>query len=183
MSNTTTALPVVPPAEYINAIAQHVSSVCVITTAADGQRFGLTATAVASVSADPARLLICVNKSGITHDKILEAGHFCVNVLTEEQHLVGMVFAGMGKKEVDRFETGNWTTLKTGSPALVGAAAAFDCRICETVNQSTHSVIFGDVVATTCQNGRDTLLYGGRRFRQLRKIFFGTSAADANEFL
>jgi len=34
-------------------------------------------------------------------------------------------------------------------------------------------VLFGEVVATERLPGQDSLLYGGRRFRQLRKIFAG----------
>lgn len=175
------ALPPVAPADYVGAIAQHVSSVCVITTEHQGQRFGLTATAVSSVTADPPRLLVCVNKSGLTHEKILASGRFCVNVLTEEQGQVAMVFAGMGGKEADRFAFGEWTTLKTGAPALVGAAAVFDCVLGETGNQSTHTILFGDVVAVTDRKGADTLLYGARRFRQLRKVF--TASGEAAEYL
>ena len=167
----TSSLPPVPAANYIHAIALHVSTVCVITTTLSDERFGLTATAVSSVSAEPPRLLVCINKSGLTHDKILAAGRFCVNVLAEEQDKVAMVFAGMGGSSTDRFETGEWTTLKTGSPVLIGAAAAFDCMLGETCDQSTHRVLFGDVVATTERRGSDTLLYGARRFRQLRKVF------------
>lgn len=171
MSAKSSSLLPVPAADYIQAIALHVSSVCVITTTLGSERFGLTATAVSSVSAGPPRLLVCINKSGVTHDKVLAAGRFCVNVLAEEQDKVAMVFAGMGGNAADRFETGEWTTLKTGSPVLVGAAAAFDCTLGETCDQSTHSVLFGDVVATAERRGRDTLLYGARRFRQLRKVF------------
>ncbi|MEZ5660813.1 MAG: flavin reductase family protein [Burkholderiaceae bacterium] len=163
----------VAPEQYVDAIAQHVASVCVITTELGGERFGLTATAVASVSANPPRLLVCVNKSGFTHDKIVAAGHFCVNVLTENQDKIAMVFAGMGGKEVDRFATGEWATLVTGAPSLRGAAAVLDCRLVESCEQSTHSVLFGEVVATERLPGQDSLLYGGRRFRQLRKIFAG----------
>jgi len=36
------ALPLASAADYIAAVAQHVSSVCVITTALEGERFGLT---------------------------------------------------------------------------------------------------------------------------------------------
>src|SRR5450631_1475084 len=67
--------PLVPTAEYLSAIAHHVSSVCVITTEVGGERFGLTATAVSSVCAEPPRLLVCVNKSGLTYEKILAIGH------------------------------------------------------------------------------------------------------------
>ncbi len=171
MDRDLTGLPTVPPAEYVGAIAQHVSSVCVITTACQGRRYGLTATAVASVTADPPRLLVCVNKSGLTHEKILAAGAFCVNVLAEEQAGIAMVFAGMGGREADRFAQGEWTVMATGAPALLGASAVFDCRLAETGQQSTHTILFGDVVAATHRKGADTLLYGARRFRQLRKVF------------
>lgn len=167
----------VAPADYVGAIAQHVSSVCVITTEHEGQRYGLTATAVSSVTADPPCLLVCVNKSGLTHEKIVASGRFCVNVLAEDQDRVAMVFAGMGGKDVDRFATGEWTRLATGAPALVGASAVFDCRLAETVDQSTHSVFFGGVVAVESRRAADTLLYGARRFRQLRKVFSASGEA------
>lgn len=176
------ALPPVPAADYIAAVAQHVSSVCVITTVCEGQRFGLTATAVASVCAAPARLLVCINKSGQSHGKILHSGRFCVNVLTEAQDSIAMAFAGMAGPHSDRFASGEWTELVSGAPALKDAAAAFDCRLTEISEQSTHSVLFGDVLATRHRAGEDTLLYGVRRFRQLRKIFSGFAAGD-DEYL
>ncbi|KUM27503.1 hypothetical protein AU467_16515 [Mesorhizobium loti] len=166
----------VTPAQYVAAIAQHVSSVCIVTTATDGERFGLTATAMSSVTAEPPRLLVCVNKSGRSYEAIIASGRFCVNVLTEAQDKVAMIFAGHGGSKVDRFANGDWTKLSTGAPVLIGAAASFDCRLGQVVDQSTHAVLIGDVVSTTHQVGQDTLLYGARRFRQLRKIFMGASA-------
>jgi flavin reductase (DIM6/NTAB) family NADH-FMN oxidoreductase RutF len=163
-------LSTVPPADYVSAISRHVSTVCVITTTFEDVRYGLTATAVSSVSAEPPRLLVCINRSSKTHDAILQSRRFCVNVLTEEQRDVAMVFAGMGGKDVDRFATGSWTTLRTGAPVLAGTAAGLDCMLGESMVQGTHTVFFGDVVATAQASDRDTLLYGARQFRQLRKV-------------
>lgn len=174
------AAPVVSAPEYVAAVAQHVASVCVITTLCDGERFGLTATAVASVTAAPPRLLACVNKSGISHTKILRAGCFCINVLTEAQHRIATAFAGA--KAADRFAVAAWTTMATGAPALVDAAASFDCRLASLCDQSTHSVLFGDVLATRHRAGQDALLYGVRRYRQMRKVFTGLMAGD-NDYL
>jgi flavin reductase (DIM6/NTAB) family NADH-FMN oxidoreductase RutF len=159
-------------------MGQHVASVCVITTALDGQRYGLTATAVSSVSAQPPRLLVCVNRSSFTHAKIGEAGVFCVNVLSETQDIVAKAFAGMLGPNVDRFGVAEWTTLRSGAPALVGCAAAFDCTVGERLEQSTHTVFFGDVVGVSSRLGQDTLLYGSRKFRQLRKILLSLEAAS-----
>lgn len=176
------ALPPIAAAEYVGAIAQHVASVCVITTALEGERFGLTATAVSSVTADPPRLLVCVNKSGQTHEKIVAAGRFAVNVLAEDQDRVAMVFAGMGGREVDRFASGDWGQLQTGAPVLRAASAVFDCRLVETNTQSSHSIFIGEVVASSHRAGADTLLYGARKFRQLRKLFIGPNGG-AEEWL
>jgi flavin reductase (DIM6/NTAB) family NADH-FMN oxidoreductase RutF len=174
-------LPSVTTGEYVAAIAQHVASVCVITTEVDGRRYGLTATAVASVSAQPPRLLVCINRKGLTHDRILEAGHFCVNVLNEHQEHVAKVFAGMGGEIFDRFQEGRWTTLVTGAPVLEEASAVYYCEVGEVSDQYSHSVIFGDVVAVTHVEAQDTLLYGVRRFRQLRKAVVGLGKGEAGQ--
>ena len=165
------------PGDYIAAMAHHVSSVCVVTTEWDGERFGLTATAVTSVSADPPRLLVCLAKSGLTHEKVRASGVFGVNVLAEGQDPVATAFA-MKMPSAERFQIGRWGRRETGAPILEGAAAAFDCRVAETSDQSTHTVFFGDVVACAHLTGQDTLLYGARRYRQLRKAFAGLSGAD-----
>ena len=81
--------------------------------------------------------------------------------------------------KINRFGVARWTTMRTGAPALVGAAAVFDCVIGESLEQFTHTVFFGDVVAASCQLGQDSLLYGSRKFRQLRKILMSLESAPA----
>ena len=163
-------------------MAQHVSSVCVITTQVGNNRFGLTATAVSSVCAEPPRILVCINKKGLTHQMIQESGYFCVNLLAENQDDIAKKFAGIEKTYADRFEIGNWTTLVTGSPVLEGSAAVFDCQSMETSDQFTHTVFFGEVQAANFTLGQDTLLYGSRRFQQLRKFFLALES-DGPEYL
>jgi flavin reductase (DIM6/NTAB) family NADH-FMN oxidoreductase RutF len=163
---------------FVAAMAQHVSSVCVITTLHEGKRYGLTATAMSSVCAEPPRLLVCVNKSGSSHDVILASGLFCVNVLDEKQDKVAKAFAGMLGKDFDRFSVGDWGELVTGAPVLEQAASVFDCKVAEVIDQFSHSIIIGEVLATTTQQGHDTLLYGARKFRTLRKIISNAVNGD-----
>lgn len=166
----TAPLEPVPTAEFVAAMGLHVASVCVITTALKGERFGLTATAVSSVCAAPPRLLVCVNRSGFTHERIVAAGVLCVNVVSESQDKVAKAFAGMLGRDYDRFSAGTWGTLQTGSPVLQHATAAFDCCIVETIAQFTHSIFLCEVVATQTYVAEEPLLYGSRRFRTLRKM-------------
>lgn len=169
MDRITASAPVAT-AEFIAAMGQNVSPVCVITTAHEGSRTGLTATAVSSLCADPPRLLVCVNRSGASHAMITASGRFCVNVLAEEQGQIARLFAGMSGKDADRFAAGEWHRLVTGAPALAGATAAFDCELAATVDQFSHTIFIGEVVAVTTSQNRDPLLYGARRFRTLRKV-------------
>ena len=161
---------VVPTADFVQAMGQHVSSVCVITTRCEGERYGLTATAVSSVCANPPRLLVCVNKSGFTYNKIIAAGHFGVNVLSDTQEKVGKSFAGMLGRDFDRFSVGEWRIGQNGSPLLQDASAVFECKIVESLDQFSHTVLIGEVKEASAGIGRDALVYGARRFRSLRKI-------------
>ena len=49
--------------DFITALRGAVASVNVVATVKDGERYGLTATAVTSVTADAPAMLCCVNKS------------------------------------------------------------------------------------------------------------------------
>ena len=179
MSSQTPRPPVAGP-DYIRAMGQHASSVCVITASHGGNRHGLTATAVSSVCAEPPRLLVCANKSGVTHQMIQASGSFCVNVLTEDQDHIAKAFAGMMGRDFDRFSSGNWTEMATGSPALRTAAAVFDCEIAQVIDQFTHTIFIGAVVGVASVSGQDPLLYGARRFRQLRKSVSPQVGPDAD---
>ena len=60
-------------------------AVTVIATGAPGHRFGLTATAVCSLSDEPPTLLVCVNRPASAHDVISRNGNFSVNLLADDQ--------------------------------------------------------------------------------------------------
>ena len=130
---------------------------------------------MSSVCASPPRILVCVKKSGVSHEKIIASGVFCVNVLSEMQDVVAKAFAGMLGKDKDRFSVGEWHTLQTASPVLKEAAAVFDCRVAETIDQYTHTIFIGEVLAALSKVGEDTLLYGAKRFRTLRKAIAAPS--------
>jgi flavin reductase (DIM6/NTAB) family NADH-FMN oxidoreductase RutF len=162
-------MPPVSTQDFVQAMGQHVASVCVITTKHEDERFGLTATAVSSVCAEPPRLLVCVNKSGTTYQRIVASGHFGVNVLDETQEKIGKAFASMLGRDFDRFSVGEWHEVATGSPILKNAVANFDCKLVQSIDQFTHAILIGEVHGVASGIGRDAIVYGGRKFRTLRK--------------
>jgi flavin reductase (DIM6/NTAB) family NADH-FMN oxidoreductase RutF len=53
---------------------RHASSVCVITTVHDRRRHGITATAIASVCANPPTLRVCINQAASLHGPVKASG-------------------------------------------------------------------------------------------------------------
>src|SRR4030095_8960881 len=95
-------------------------AVNIITSAHSGHRYGMTATAVCSATAEPPTVLVCINKLATTHGAVAKSKVFCVNVLRAESWELSTVFSG-GQTGDARFKNGNWSKLATGSPVLVDA--------------------------------------------------------------
>jgi flavin reductase (NADH)/flavin reductase len=135
---------------------------------------GLTATAVCSVSTDPARLLVCVNKSVRAHEFIRDSRLLSVNVLGEHQEEVAKRFAGMviNVTGEDRFAGGGtWKDGKLDVPLLEGALASFGCRVIEEIpGGASHTVFICDVIEVRCNEfDISPLVYFGGQFSYLGK--------------
>lgn len=129
------------------------ASVTILTTRlADGTRIGMTATAVCSVSGEPPTLLCCINRTTATHRAFTETGFYAVNVLAMGEQDIASRFAARMEPE-ERFGRGAWTQLETGAPILESAAAAFDCRIVQTVEAGSHSIFLGEILSIAVRGG------------------------------
>lgn len=145
---TQTAPKSIDAESYKAAMRLFGGAVTVLSTMANSGPTGLTATAVCSLSAEPPRLLACVNRDRFTYRAIAAARSFCVNLLHEGQAETARRFAGMtGNGEVDRFAGMAWRPGHTGAPVLDDALASFDCRVHAILDSGSHGIIIGDVVA------------------------------------
>ncbi|XDA98716.1 flavin reductase family protein [Sulfitobacter sp. LCG007] len=145
------------------------AGVSLITTEQDGRRYGLIATAVTSVCAEPPTLLICVNRTASIHAHLMQAGSFCVNVLSAPQSDIAIRFATPRDRDT-RFEVGTWVTRQTGAPALEGACVSFDCRTTHQMAQGTHTVLFGEIADVWLQDAAAPLTYHEGSFGTLARI-------------
>lgn len=163
------ALPTVTSDDHRYGMRHFAVGVSVITTRHGEESAGLTATAVCSVTADPPRLVVFVNKNVAANDLILESGALCVNVLAAEQEEVAKVFAGMVKDVHGpaRFNYGEWVELATGSPALDRSLANFDCRVIKVFDESTHHAFLCEVLAMRERNDGEALIYLNGAFRSI----------------
>lgn len=129
---------------YRSAMRRLGGAVCVVTTIHNGRPFGLTATAVCSLTADPPRLLACINLSGTSYQLIAESRVMAVNVLSSEHRDLAMSFSRKNE-ESDLFADGAWTRGATGAPLLTNALSSFDCEVEQMIVTSTHAIVIGDV--------------------------------------
>ena len=112
-------------AQFKQGMRSLAGAVCVITSSHNGRRYGMTATAVCSATADPPTVLACVNRVTATHRAISDSRLFCVNVLRHEDRELSSLFSGAQKGE-GRFRDEQWTKLSTAAPVLaVGRSHAY----------------------------------------------------------
>lgn len=152
------------PDTFINAMRYAGTAVTVVTTGEGEERCGATVSAMCSLTAEPAAVMVCVYNDSRTADAIKENGYFCVNILSEDQKDVAQIFAGMLKPESgDRFGEHNWSIGNTGSPYLENSVSVFDCVVDQQISYGTHTVFIGAVVmAQTSEN--NPLFYCNRQF-------------------
>ncbi|CAG9260201.1 flavin reductase family protein [Paraburkholderia unamae] len=153
---------------------RRLAGACSIIASRSGDlRAGLTATAVCSVSAEPARLLVCVNRSVRAHQVISESGLLSVNVLSEHQEDIARRFAGMVINVVgeDRFlGAGNWREGRLGIPLLEQSIVSFGCQVIEEIPGGSHTVFLCDVIEVSCEREETPpLVYFGGKFARLEQ--------------
>ena len=148
---------------------QLAAGVCIVTVGTPGDRRGLTATAICSLSDNPPMILACVNKSAGAHDLILQERRFAVNVLAADQISIAKCFAGQtGRSGEKRFEEWQWQTSVTGAPILVDALINIDCALAEEKSMSTHTILLGKVEHCTSRADASALLYWCGSYKEMQ---------------
>lgn len=106
---------------FREAMSVCAAGVHVITTDGATGRFGITMTAVSSVTDEPPTLMLCVNRQAQIYPILQANGVLCVNVLSSQQIDVAEHFAGLTKLTPEaRFEQHIWHRGKMGSCKLMG---------------------------------------------------------------
>ena len=157
--------PLSPDPELIenfrNAMRHVAATVYAITTQVDGERYGILATAVSSLSFDPPSLLVCVNQTASLHEPLAAAETFGVNVLGLGNRDVAEHF--MKPFPVDRFAVGNWIE-SNGVPVLASAQSSLICRTAHRHEFGTHSIFVGELMAAKHRENATPQTYFDRHY-------------------
>ena len=174
-------------ARFLAGMSHAAATVNVVTTDGPAGRFGVTVSAMSSVSADTPRpsLLVCVHRDSASAAAIMQNGVFCVNVLKDDQSYISDTFAGRFRETVsDKFVCSDWATMSTGAPRVVDPLVAFDCQVVSSDLVGTHHVFFGEVTDIFIASTGSPLIYAKRaygatsRIEGARSIQAGQAAAQ-----
>lgn len=153
------------PQTFRRVISHFASGVTVITTREHGTNYGLTASAVTSLTLEPPMLLVCINKNTGTQAAISRARVFAVNILDEGQADLAFKFA---KPQPDKFQGVEFSYGEYGEPLLTGALAHIECRVAADVEAGTHRVFLAEVERARAYVGSPLTYFQGKfgRFGQ-----------------
>jgi flavin reductase (DIM6/NTAB) family NADH-FMN oxidoreductase RutF/DNA-binding FadR family transcriptional regulator len=167
-TDTPEPVPAADQALFRDAIGHFPSGVTVVTARHEGVDYGMTASAVSSLSLEPPMLLACVNRATVTETAIAGSGAFAVNILHEDQGEVAERFAG--RHTPAKFDRTDIAPGPLGSPLLQDALACIECRVHEQVVGGTHTVFMGLVHHAESRPGAPLTYFRGAfgRFEQAR---------------
>jgi flavin reductase (DIM6/NTAB) family NADH-FMN oxidoreductase RutF len=146
--------------DFKSAMRLFPASVAVIATGIAPNRFGMTATAVCSLSAEPPQVLVCLNARTATSEAIRRNGTFSMNLLADVQAGTARRFAGMdGVTGDDKFDPGDWKTGDLGVPVLTTGLQSFACRVVSAHKEGTHFIVVGRVEEMQINERDQALMY------------------------
>jgi flavin reductase ActVB len=138
--------------ETMSALA---SGVVLVTCLVDGQPWGTTVTAFASVSADPPTVLVSLSSGGVAARAIAASGRYGVSILAADQVEIAArcSLPGEPKFLADR--------------RVADALAHLDCEVDDELEVADHTIFFGRVVAARTARRAAPLLYHRRGYRMV----------------
>jgi flavin reductase (DIM6/NTAB) family NADH-FMN oxidoreductase RutF len=156
---------------FVDAMAALANGVSIVTTDGTAGKFGLTVSAVTSVSAEPPLLLACINRKNLAVAAIIKNHRFAVNILNAQSQDIAQVFAGRATQgEGYDFDRHAWSEgAALGLPVLLDATASFECELDSFHDAGTHRIFLGRVISALRGN-TEPMVYSNRQYGRMIKI-------------
>ena len=152
----------VDPNEFKAAAGSFGTGVTVVTSNRDGQVYGMTVSAFASLSINPMQIIVSLRGGALLNDMINDSKGFAVSILRQDQQGVAAYFASSGREPCDgEFPGLPCSTAISGAPIINGSLAHFDCTLATTYGGGDHVIFVGNVVEAVAEDGEPLMYYKG----------------------
>lgn len=157
----------IDPSEFRRLLGHFVTGVTIVAACDPDARepHGLTLNALCSASLEPPLVLVCIDRSSVTHGLIEVARAFSVNILADTQERLSRRFAA--PELAEKFSGVAWHEEITGAPVLEDALAWLDCALRASYPVGDHTIFIGEVVAGDAREGGPLVYYRGGYGRYL----------------
>jgi flavin reductase (DIM6/NTAB) family NADH-FMN oxidoreductase RutF len=152
-------------AEGLRAVRRRWTSGVAVVTTIDGDGYrGITVSAFAPVSLEPALVLVCLEGEGRMAELVPATGVFAVSILDRAQEFLAERFAGRAPVPDPRLSGMPHVLAANGCPVLTGALAWLACRVVAVHEGGDHLIVVGEVEETFVGSDSDDplLTYEGR---------------------
>ena len=144
---------------FRDVLGRFATGVTVVTAFQDGVPVGFTCQAFASLSLSPPMVALAPSKTSTSWPRMIEAGAFCVNILTEEQQAVSETF---GERRDNKFEGIAWHVGAAGTPVIDGCLAWVECALAAVHDAGDHELVTGRVLELGVGEGSPLIFYRSR---------------------
>lgn len=153
---------------FRQVLGRFVTGVAVMTTIADGEPHGMTASSVTSVSLHPPLVLVCVDREATMAEEVVSGGVFALSFLADDQAPLSMTFADPNRPGgAAQFDGVAHRRCVTGSPILEGAVGWVDARVHAVHEGGDHLMVVGEVVDLGHDAERRPLAYHAGAYADL----------------
>lgn len=146
---------------FRDAMGKFATGVTVVTTAYQGEPYGMTANAFMSVSLDPKLVVVSIGEKAKFLDKIMATQKFGVSILAEKQEGYSRIFSGQSQGTAEF----NWLA---DLPVLDGSLAQIACEVVSTHVEGDHTLFIGKVLDIHLED-HDPLLFFEGKYQKLMK--------------
>ena len=145
--------------EFRHCLGKFATGVTIVTCSdGDGKPCGITANSFNSVSLEPPLVLWSIAKVSDSLNAYLEAQHFAINILTNDQRDLSHHFAQSKHTLFDGVEMSN---NENGVPLFPNTLGRLECSTVQIHEAGDHFIIIGRVESFEARKGEPLLFYNG----------------------
>ena len=151
--------------EFVAALGQYASGVCLLTVRDGIDDVGTTVSSVMSVSASPPLVAVGLTAEGYPAEVLQEVGRCGLTVLAAEHAILASRFSSAGRPSARHLlEAVPWTRAPASDAIVLdGGLAALDCRLDRVIEAGDHVLALLEVAEVLgSQVGRPLLRLRGR---------------------
>jgi flavin reductase (DIM6/NTAB) family NADH-FMN oxidoreductase RutF len=145
--------------QFRSVMRRVAGGVSIITAGRDDDITGMTVTSLTSLSANPPRLLVSINRQASSFALIERYRLFGISILNADQQHLADRFSNARLKGKQRFEANTWSPGSSGVPLLGGSLAAVECQVEEIIERHSHGIIVGRLLSMELSHRLSGLVY------------------------